>query len=423
MEYKKCDCNSYQIHTVKTDKFKTVRMEIIFSREVEKEKMPIFTFLADILSDCSKKYQRRKDMAIRLEELYKSIFYGVTNKVGNLFTISFVLEFIAPEYINDPKYLENILKFPFEVLNNPRVKNQEFDLTNFNIVKKSVLEEVESLKESVDKLALTTALEKMDINSPSAYRVMGTKEDIEKITPSSLYEAYLDLFKSNCDIFLIGNLNMDEATKIIKENFKNRIIKLNKPSLVVGNKLRSKPIKIEEPANFIQSTLVMIYNVHDLPKKLRNIDFHVFNYIFGNGGLTSRLYQKLRMENSLCYAVRSLYLKYDELLVIEVSLDENNVKLAQKLIQKAINEMVKGKFNDTEFEDARRNLGMSLKLGLDNNVAILNNYEFNYYDDIPLIEERIKLVKEVKKEDLIKCAKSLKLNTVFVQVPNSKGAK
>ena len=108
MEYKKCDCNSYQIHTVKTDKFKTVRMEIIFSREVEKEKMPVFTFLADILTDCSKKYQRRKDMAIRLEELYKSIFYGVTNKVGNLFTISFVLEFIAPEYINDPKYFPGL---------------------------------------------------------------------------------------------------------------------------------------------------------------------------------------------------------------------------------------------------------------------------------------------------------------------------
>ena len=28
MEYKKYNCNSYNIHTIKTDKFKTVRMEI-----------------------------------------------------------------------------------------------------------------------------------------------------------------------------------------------------------------------------------------------------------------------------------------------------------------------------------------------------------------------------------------------------------
>ena len=91
MEFKKYDCKSYNIHTIKTDKFKTVRMEIIFKREVEKEKMPIFTFLCDILTDSSKEYQRRKDIAIRLEELYKANFYGVTNKVGNLFTASFVL--------------------------------------------------------------------------------------------------------------------------------------------------------------------------------------------------------------------------------------------------------------------------------------------------------------------------------------------
>ena len=80
MEYKKYDCNSYNIHTIKTDKFKTVRMEIIFSREVKKEEMPIFTFLADILTDSSKEFKRRKDIAIRLEELYKAVFYGVTKE-------------------------------------------------------------------------------------------------------------------------------------------------------------------------------------------------------------------------------------------------------------------------------------------------------------------------------------------------------
>jgi len=104
MEYKKYDCNSFNIHTIKTDKFKTVRMEIIFSRDVNKEEMPIYTFLSDLLTDCSKEYERRKDIAIRLEELYKTIFYSTTNKVGNLFTTSFITEFIAPKYISDENY-------------------------------------------------------------------------------------------------------------------------------------------------------------------------------------------------------------------------------------------------------------------------------------------------------------------------------
>ncbi len=416
MEYKKYNCNSYNIHTIKTDKFKTVRMEIIFSREVKREDMPIFTFLCDILTDCSKHYPRRKDIAIRLEELYKTIFYGVTNKVGNLFTSNFILEFIDPIYINEDNYLEDVLKFPFKVINNPLVKNKEFDINNFNIVKKRILEEIESLKESPDKLAITSALKKMDSTSPSSYRVLGTKEDIEKITPSSLYQAYEDLFNhSTCDIFIIGNLNMDEAVKIIKDNFVNHVIKLNKPKLLVNNKVRNKTLEVKEKSNFVQSTLVMVYNIHALDKKLKDTAFHVFNYILGSGGIEAKLYQKLRMDNSLCYGVRSLYLKYDELLIIEVSLDNANIKLAEKLIRECLMEMIKGKYTEDTLNDAKKNLGFSLKMSSDNNVSLLNNYIFNIFDDLPLIDERVKMISEVTKEDLITCGKSLRINTIYIQ--------
>ena len=416
MEYRKYDCKSYNIHTIKTDKFKTVRMEIIFSREVEKEKMPVFTFLCDLLTDCSKCYQRRKDIAIRLEELYKANFYGVTNKVGNLFTSSFIIEFIAPKFINEKDYLKEVLTFPFQVINNPKVKTREFDITNFNIVKRRMKEEIESIKENSDKLAIINALKTMDETSPSSFKVLGTLDDLERITPSSLYDAYEELFNhSNCDIFVIGDINSDEVTNIIKENFKNRVIKLSRPSIEVNNESRKKVIEHNEDSNFVQSTLVMIYNINNLDKKIKNTSFHVFNYILGSGGISSKLYKNLRTDNSLCYGVRSLYLKYDGLLIVEVSLDKTNVKLAEKLIKKCINEMVKGDYSDNEIEDAKKNLTFSLKMGLDNNVSILNNYVFNVFDNLPLIDERIELINKTTREDLMKCGESLSLNTVYVQ--------
>lgn len=416
MEYKKYDCKSYNIHTIKTDKFKTVRMEIIFSREVEKEKMPVFTFLSDILTDCSKKYQRRKDIAIRLEELYKANFYGVTNKVGNLFTISFIIEFIAPKFIKEKNYLEDVLSFPFQIINNPKVKNREFDITNFNIIKRRMKEEIESIKENPDKLAIINALKTMDQASPSSYKVLGTLDDLDRITPANLYDAYEDLFNhSNCDIFIIGDINPDECKNIIKENYKNRVIKLNRPNLNVSNEVRKKPIEKSEYSNFVQSTLVMIYNINNLEKDLKNSSFHVFNYILGSGGISSKLYKNLRTDNSLCYSVRSLYLKYDGLLVVEVSLDKSNVALAEKLIKKCIKEMVNGDYSDEIIEDTKKNLTFSLKMGLDNNISILNNYVFNIFDNLPLLESRIDLINKCTKEDLINCGKSLVLNTIYVQ--------
>lgn len=415
MEYRKFDLKSYNIHTIKTDKFKTVRMEIIFSREVAKEEMPFFTFLCDLLTDTSKKYKTRKDIAIRLEELYKTVFYGVTNKAGNLFTTSFVLEFISPIFIEDASYLEEVIKFPFEFINKPRIKNREFDITSFNIVKRRMKEEIEGIKENALRLALINALNKMDQESPSATRVLGTIEDLDKITPSNLYDTYLELFNSNCDIFIIGNANMDKIVEIIKDNFKNRVIKLNKPKLLVNNKTRNKYQLVKDNSNFVQSTLVMIYNINNLDNYDKDINFHVFNYILGSGGITSKLYQKLRSENSLCYSVRSLYLKYDNLLVIEVSLDKSNVKLAEKLIRKCLKEMLKGEYSEEVVSDAKKNLIFSLKTGLDNNVSILNNYVFNYFANLPLIEERIKGIMNTNKEDLIRCSKAISLNTIYIQ--------
>ena len=419
MEYNKINCESYNIHTIKTDKFKTCRMEIVFSRKVDKEKMQEFTFLSDVLTDSSAYYTRRKDIAIRLEELYKTIFYGTTNKVGNLFTTSFVLEFIAPAFIKDKDYFDEVLSFPFKIINNPRVKNKEFDLVNFNIVKRRMEDEIASIKESSEKLAILNALAKMDKDSPSSYKVLGTKEMLNNITPSSLYKSYTDLFMhSHCDIYLIGNINMDEAVKITKDNFKCHVIKLNKPSLIVGNKLRKKPLQVEEKADFIQSTLVMIYNISSLEKELKDSAFHVFNYLFAAGGISAKLYQKLRVENSLCYSVKSLYLKYDELLIIEVSLDKKNVSKAEKLIKKTLKEMINGKFSEEELNDAKKNLVFSLKMSSDNNISILNNYIFHYLDELPLIEDRIKNIQEVKREDLIKCGKHLVLNTIYIQNPS-----
>ena len=44
MEYRVEDNLSYKIHMIKTDKFKTVNVKIIFSKEIKKEKITLRNF-------------------------------------------------------------------------------------------------------------------------------------------------------------------------------------------------------------------------------------------------------------------------------------------------------------------------------------------------------------------------------------------
>lgn len=414
MKYKTYNCNSFNIYTIKTDRFKTSHLEVIFKNVLKKEEIGTYSFLADILSEGCKKYPRKKDLITRFEELYKIVIYASTMRVGNVIDLHVSLDFINPEYIEDEGYIEDVIKTLFEVINNPNVCNDEFDLKTFNIVKERLRREINSLKENPVKQSIKEAIKTMDSNSPTSYEILGTIEELENITPAKLYDAYKSLRKNfKVDVFLIGNLDMDNVTSLIKKYFKNRYIVSDNFEVMVDNK-ETKKVKVKAmKSDNIQTNLVMLFNLKNLSELEKNITLNCFNYLYGSGGLTSKLYKSIREENSLCYAINSMYLKYDKLLMVQISLDNCNVKKAISLVKKELKSMQNGNFSEEEVKDAINNMVISLDMSLDNNIAILNNYVFNIYDKLPSIEERKEYFKKLTKEDIVNVSKKVKLNTIF----------
>ena len=414
MKYKTYNCNSFNIYTIKTDRFKTSHLEVIFKNVLKKEEIGTYSFLADMLSEGCKKYPRKKDLITRFEELYKIVIYASTMRVGNVIDLHVSLDFINPEYIEDEGYIEDVIKTLFEVINNPNVCNDEFDLKTFNIVKERLRREINSLKENPVKQSIKEAIKTMDSNSPTSYEILGTIEELENITPAKLYNAYKSLRKNfKVDVFLIGNLDMDNVASLIKKYFKNRYIVSDNFEVMVDNKETKKVKEKTMKSDNIQTNLVMLFNLKNLSELEKNITLNCFNYLYGSGGLTSKLYKSIREKNSLCYAISSMYLKYDKLLMVQISLDNCNVKKAISLVKKELKSMQNGNFSEEEVRDAINNMVISLDMSLDNNIAILNNYVFNIYDKLPSIEERKEYFKKLTKEDIVNVSKKVKLNTIF----------
>ena len=414
MKYKTYNCNSFNVHTIKTDKFKTSHVEVIFRDIANKDEMGAYSFLADMLSQSSKTYPRKKDLITRFEELYKIIVYATTLRVGNVLDFHVSLDFINPDYINDKNYVEEVIKTLFDIIENPNVTNDEFDLKTFNIVKERLKREINSLKENPMKQSIKEAFKAMNADTPTSYELLGNLESLEKITPSSLYKTYKNLRKNfKVDIFLIGNLEMDDTVSLIKKYFKNRYIIENKLDLMVDNKEIKRLVVKSMASDNVQANLVMVFNLKKLTEIEKNITFNVFNYLYGSGGLTSKLYQSIREKNSLCYAISSMYLKYDKLLLVHISLEQANVKKATSLVKKELKNMQVGNFTEEELKDAINNMIVSLDMAQDNNVSIINNYVFHVFDNLPMPEERVEMFKNIKKEDVINVAKKVKLNTIF----------
>ena len=203
MKYKKFEFDTYNVYTIKTDKFKNCHMEIMFYDNACSEEFALRNFLVDMLCHSSKKYPKRKDMVIKLEELYQSFFYGVTSKVGNMVLSNFVLDFLNPSFVQDEHYLRNVLQFPFEVIENPNLLDKSFDERTFKIIQKRILADIESIKENPVNYAFRRALYHMDKDSITSKSILGTKEEVLKITPETLYDYYHKFYsKSLCNIYM-----------------------------------------------------------------------------------------------------------------------------------------------------------------------------------------------------------------------------
>lgn len=414
MEYKIVDCNSYKIHTIKTDKFKNCSIEIIYKNKLVKDEISANNMVVDMLMHTSKKYPTRRDVSIALEDLYSASLRGVSTRLGNSFFISFVMDFLDPKYC-EKGYLEDIIKFQFEMLQNPNITNGEFDSRSFNIIKNRLKADIESLTENSTRYGLRRSFGHMDSSSPSSYSMLGTLEELDSITTTNLVNTYNNIMNNyDCDIYVIGNLDMDNVVELIKKYFNNRTIKNNHIELYVDNKLKRKVTDVTEHGNYEQDTFIMIHNVKDLSKREKDYVIHLFNVIFGSGGLTSKLYQYVREENSLCYSINSVYQKYDQLLVIYSGLDGSAKELCMELVDKALNEMIDGDFSLEELDNAKKQIISSIRMSEDTLGGIVNNYLFMNLDQMALYDERIKEFNTVTREEIQEVAKKIKLNTVYL---------
>jgi len=416
MEYKSLDYKSIKIHTIKTDRYKTSKIEVVFRKKIEEnDNISAYTFLASMLNESSLKYPSRKALAIKLEEIYKSFYYCFLTKIGNVLKITFSIDFINPEYIDDANYLKKVIEFLFTMILKPNVKNEEFNLNSFNIVKNDLFLDIDSIEENAEKKAINAAFEAMDNTSISTKKVLGTKEDLEKITPENLYQKYLELINDFAvDIFVIGNINMSAVINLIKDSYKKRKIVPSKFSYYVENKEVKKTKFIKDTSSFGQTQLVTLFNINSLTKEEKEVTFHLCNFILGSGGLNSKLYKSIREEKNYCYKISSMYFKYDNLLCIASSLAKKNVDETIKLIKKAIKEMQTGNFTDIDLKDAKQNMLLSLKMGKNNPATILSNFEFKLFLGNYDIDEKIAALEKITKEDIMKVAKKIKENTYYV---------
>lgn len=414
MEYIKKDLGAFNLHVIKTNKFKTITVRVVFQRPIKKDEITIRNVLCDMFLQSSNKYKSKRDLSIKAQDLYAADVTTANARLGNYINTNFYLTMLNDKYTETGNF-EAGVEFLSEIIFNPEVKNEKFNAEKLDVVKTNCRSSLNSVKEDASNYSVMRMFEELDSSSPCSYRMSGYLEDLELVNEDNLYQYYRSMIKSDLvDVFVIGDVDEEELINLFKKYFKFRTLKKKKIDYLLDDvSCRSKKKIVYEDIDNSQSNLAIACRVHGLSEYERNYPLTLFNIIFG-GGCDSKLFKEVREENSLCYTVVSIPNKLDNILIIKAGIDRYNFDKTVEIIEKDLADMKKGKFKDSDINIAKEYFETAIEETEESQHRIIDNYMMMEFIGTDTLEVKREKMNQVSKTDIVKVAKKVNIDTIFL---------
>lgn len=407
MEYICYNMNAYNLHIVNTKKFKTITVDICFREKINKDEITLRNLLKEIMVNASYDYPSERELIKATEELYDLKLLTSTYRIGNYNFLSMKIRFLNEKYTEKGMNYASI-KLLLDLIFKPKL-DADFEKCK-NKIEKSIL----SLNDNKVKYAISKLLESTK-DMPYSYNFYGNIEDLNKITIEDIKKCYENLLTNDIiDIFVVGEVNPEEIKNIFKENFKVKTFhKVDNKVIVKELTPRAKTNIIREQDDINQIQLTILCSLNSITEYERKYVSLVYSEMLG-GSANSILFDTVREKNSYAYYVNSIIKPYDNNMIIYSGIHEDNEKKVIKLIKKCLKDITKGKFNDEIFLSSKNTIISSLKASLDNPIGIINNCLSNILVSSPTIEEKIKIIEKITKEEVINFSKKITIHTIYI---------
>lgn len=416
MEYTKISNEKYNIHFIKTDKFKKNIISIQFREKVNKKNITKRNLLSKVLLKSTQSLKDEREINIKSEELYNVIYNSYLFISGKHSVLGFDLTLLNPKY-TEISMLDESFNFIFDIILKPDTVNNQFKKNKLKLAKEELKEEINYELESSRAKATRKLYEIMSPSTTLSINNKGYIEDFNKINTKNLYQYYIKtLQENNIDIFVIGDFNQNKIEDIIKDKLgftsnkstiKDSYYKIYK---IKDNKEESL---IKESSTFNQSILCLGFKLNKLTKFEKNYVSLVYNFILGDSP-ESKLFKNVREKHSMCYNIRSRILASFNVMTITSGIDRVNNNKALDLIKEELNNMKIGNFNDEDINNAKKAYTNEVISSIDSPNGIMSQYMSKEYLNKDLMEDKINNIKKVTKKDLIKFTNKIKLDTIFL---------
>jgi predicted Zn-dependent peptidase len=305
------------------------------------------------------------------------------------------------------KVLDEHVPIAIDILSD-LVLNPVFNPKDIAREKGVILEEIKMDEDNPDYLVHEIFTQNFWTDHALGKPILGTKETVGSFDRENVSEFYRQRFAPNHMIIsAAGNLNHIAFVDLIKERFAGLSSVPNgfhQPAPSVTPRIITRNKKSLE-----QVQLCMGVPSHPISHEKRYVSY-VLNTVLG-GGMSSRLFQKIREEQGLAYSIYSDLSPYRDtgcLVVYAGTSAESTPKVVESVLAQ-FHELKTQELPAEELRRAKDQLKGSLMLSLESSTSRMSNLarQEMYFDRFFSLDETINQIESVKAEEITAMANHL----------------
>lgn len=396
-------------------RFKQGSMTIQLVSPIQKDTVALNALLPAVLLRGSVSTPDLRAITCKLDNLYGAGVGSIVRRVGDYHCVGLSCNFISDRFaLAGDRVLEPVLDYLRELLLEPVLENGVFRAEYVESEKRNLITGIAAQRN--DKRAYCSDQMFKKLCEQDSYGIprLGTIEAVKEITPESLYENYRKLLRTaRIDVFYVGQGDLDQIAKLVGAMFRN----IERDYYPLPPQTALTPVKagrFTEELDIAQGKLCMGFTT---PINLREGNFaamQLANVLFG-GGMTSKLFMNIREKMSLCYDIGSGYYSGKGIVTVSAGIDWDKAQLVQEEVLRQLKDLCRGAFSEEELEAGRQALLSGLR-GTHDTVGSIEGYYATAalsgqpYDPAGYM----KALEAVTREDIIRAARTLTLDTVYL---------
>ena len=416
---RECIAPGVHFSSITDRKFKHNRMSVNLVINLDRDKVTNRAVVPFILRQGTKKCPDFTKLNERLCDLYGASLDAGVDKFAEYQIITLGMSGIDNRYaLHGEDMVSECAGLLAEILFEPNITDGKFDAQETALEKQYLLDTINAEINDKRSYAMTRCKDIMCADEGCSIKKYGYAEKVEQITPESAAEAYEELLRvAQVEILLEGCGDPTAAKEIFRKKFEGIQRTPISVTSYCGRNQQGEVKQEVERMDVKQGKLVMGFRVEGVTEYKKMNAERIAVALFG-GTANSLLFKNVREKMSLCYYCSASSVRQKGLVTVESGVEAGNAERAEKEILAQLDAVKKGEFTDFEFEASLKSIRDSLGTYNDSQVALDTWYALkacneNVYSPDEIAEK----LSGITRDDVVKAAAGVKLNTVYKLLP------